>query len=381
MPLNELAEDTLASVNLDQIRGRLTGVGSALLLALSIGCGGGTDGKPVAPPTTPASPVTPAPEPPAKPTGIHVSDRGQDFVEWTWDPVEGATGYEADVFLAGSALDERTSVHTEEPSYRWEGLAPSTSVRIFVRAVRQTAGGRAVSLWSDIGTGLTKEPITRLGTCSNERELALEWERGEFFLVSKWNPDRPFRVWVEEEEILEGGNELGRPDFLFEEVLEPLRDAAYRIEERLGYPIFDPFNLLSSQPSRTEPVIRVLRWTPVGLRDPPWDANCLPATHAPMSAIAGRAEMTYNDPYFFDPTITCSGFVQDRTDETIIHELGHLFGMKHFLRPGDTKVQQGGVYMSDPLTFHKEHDDSDYFLLQEDIDAIGCIFPHPDYPR
>ncbi len=267
------------------------GFAPVLLLAFCIGCGGGTDGKPVAPPATPAP--APPPEPPEAPTGIRVSDRGEDFVEWTWDPSEGATRYEADVYLAGSSVDERTRVHTEEPSYRWEGLPPRTAVAIFVRAVRETAGGRAESEWAGPAGALTLSADIPVGACSDERQLALDWELDPI-LVPAWDPERPFRVWIDEGPIRTGGDRIDRPDFLEEEVLEPLRDVADRIKERLGYSIFDPTDLLLSRPSAGEPVIGV-RVTEVRASDPPWDPDCA-VTVSPMSAIPGTAEVVYNEP-------------------------------------------------------------------------------------
>ena len=42
---------------------------------------------------------------------------------------------------------------------------------------------------------------------------------------------------IDTEAVSYGGNLIGRPDFLEEEVLQPLRDVARRLQERLGYPI------------------------------------------------------------------------------------------------------------------------------------------------
>ena len=36
--------------------------------------------------------------------------------------------------------------------------------------------------------------------------------------------------------------------------------------------------------------------------------------------------------------------------------------------------------ISEPLTLGPESA-RDYFLLVEDLDNIGCVFPHPDFPR
>ena len=45
---------------------------------------------------------------------------------------------------------------------------------------------------------------------------------------------------IDTEAVSYGGNLIGRPDFLEEEVLQPLRDVARRLQERLGYPILHP---------------------------------------------------------------------------------------------------------------------------------------------
>ena len=314
-----------------------------------------------------------------KPTGIRLADRGPDFVEWSWDPVEGATSYEAHLGLKETPVDERILVEIEGPSYRWEELAPLARVLIFVRAVRETAGGRAVGEWSDVGHAITLPAHTPVAACSNERRQALRYEAGAF-LAEAWDPATPFRVWIDEEAIRRGGERLGRPEFLEEEVLEPLRDVADRIKERLGYLIFDPDDLVPTRPSRREPVIKVFT-APDRHQDPPWSAACAPATMSPMNASPSTGSILYNEP-FFNPLITCSGYVEDRTDETIIHELAHDLGMRHHPSAGDRDAMfRGGVVMSEPLTFHKAYDDADVFWLPEDIDAVGCVFPHPDYPR
>ena len=255
-----------------------------IALLLSAGCGGGVDGKPIAPPTTP-SPV-PAPEP--------------------------------------------------EP-----------------------------------------EPEPEPGVCTDEREHALAWELNPL-LVPGWNPERPFRVWVDEAAIRSGGSQLGNPNFLEEQVLEPLRVVADRIEERLGYPVFDPYDLLPSKSSE-EPFIKVHRLDGLAPRDNPWDPRCAPATHPPISAAPAIATVFFND-HFFDPAITCSGFDSIRRGKTIVHEMAHVFGMKHAVSAGDgSSEQRGGVYMSESLTgsFFFSRDD----ILPEDIDALGCVFPHPGFPR
>ena len=140
----------------------------ALLIAAA-GCGGDTAGTPAAPPaaTTPA-PAQP-PTPPGQPTGIRVVEAGLDFLVWAWDPVENATGYEAHAFPHGTPVSQRPPLQvTAEPTFRADGLEPDTVMMFFVRAIRETAGGRAVGPWSDPGTGETlpppSPPMTVTGT-------------------------------------------------------------------------------------------------------------------------------------------------------------------------------------------------------------------------
>jgi len=354
---------------------------AAIVAAASLGACGSDSGSTDSPPPVPTAPTPPPapPEPPSQPTGIRVTDRGEAFIEWSWDRAEGATSYEAHAFPEGTPADERPPLETvAEPTFRADGLEPGVAYGLFVRAVRETAGGRAVSAWSGTAA-LTLAREAPPPACSNERQLALDWAQTAI-LVSAWDPERPFRVWIDEEAIQAGALRLDRPEFLEEEVLEPLRDVADRVEERLGYAIFDPYDLQLSPPSAGEPVIAV-RVTEDRELDPPWDPEC-GVTISPMNAIPWTAEIVYNEP-FFDPSVTtCRGFVEDRTDETVIHELWHLFATKHSRSVDDWSSRlRNGLFMSDPLTSHREYDDSDVFLLPEDIDAIGCVFPHPDHPR
>ena len=86
-------------------------------------------------------------------------DVGTDFLVWAWDPVQGATSYEAHTFPYGTPASERPPLQvTVEPTFRADGLEPDTLMEILVRAIRETAGGRAVGPWSEQGTGQTLPP-------------------------------------------------------------------------------------------------------------------------------------------------------------------------------------------------------------------------------
>ena len=47
------------------------------------------------------------------------------------------------------------AVEVEEPVFRLDGLEPGARYSVYVRAVRENAGGRAIGPWSDHGTGET----------------------------------------------------------------------------------------------------------------------------------------------------------------------------------------------------------------------------------
>ena len=104
----------------------------------------------------PSTPPQPSLEVLGQPTGIRVVDVGADFLVWVWNPVQNATGYEAHAFPDGTPTAERPPLQvTVEPTFRADGLEPGTLMGIFVRAIRETAGGRAVGPWSDYGTGMS----------------------------------------------------------------------------------------------------------------------------------------------------------------------------------------------------------------------------------
>ena len=116
------------------------------------GCGDGDS-----PPTTPAPAPSPppAPEPPAVPSRLAVSARGPTYLVWAWDPVEGATGYEAQ-FSADPVFDDadRTSTVTD-PTFRVEDLTTGSSGSLRVRAQAGAANARLRSAWSEPVAGAT----------------------------------------------------------------------------------------------------------------------------------------------------------------------------------------------------------------------------------
>ena len=114
------------------------------------------------PPVAPATPVAepPSADPPAVPTGLRVSASGEDFVEWTWNAVEGADGYDVQ-FSANEAFtdeDEVIARTAEQISYRRQGLAVGSRAFLRVRSASGSRDDRITSDWSTHVTGMTAEP-------------------------------------------------------------------------------------------------------------------------------------------------------------------------------------------------------------------------------
>ena len=151
--------------------------GWALLLTMFLGaglmiaaCGDEEAPTPTTPTPAPAPPPAPAPEPepepdpPAVPTGLVVTERGADFIEWKWTPVEGATGYEVQ-FSANEAFtdeDEKVNRTAEQITYRRTGLAAETNAYLRVRAYVGEGDARVESAWSTHVTGMTTAPAPEL---------------------------------------------------------------------------------------------------------------------------------------------------------------------------------------------------------------------------
>ena len=139
--------------------------GWALLLALLLGagmmisaCGEEEVPAPTTPAPPPAPPPAPAPEPtpeptgPATPTGLRAS-AGAGYIEWTWDAVEGAFGYQGQ-FSADAQFTDADQTYII--------VAPKTSHRVHDQAsgyfrVRSGTGTSQADLqfsdWSDAVSG------------------------------------------------------------------------------------------------------------------------------------------------------------------------------------------------------------------------------------
>ena len=339
----------------------------ALLIVVAANCGAGTDGKSVAPPTTPQVAPEPPPEAPGQPTGIRVVEVGQTFIVWAWDPVEGATGYQAEVFLAGLPPGQRGDpIITEEPTVRADDLEPRTEMEIFVRAVRETAGGRAVGPWS--ANSPVAQTLPEPLVCTDERERATTFSP---VLLPKWD-GTPFRV-----DMIRNFPESVTEDDLVQ-LLAPVGLLADKIERQLGYRILEMGDLI--------PV-------PVGV-PPGWNEDeAAFRRNCPLPRERGQIQGFYmDDTNGGAPTARAQGNVRCESfsylspglgpgrwpcpgcylDGVTLHEIFHVLGFVHdddydFLARGE------GVAMSNALTRGGGRDAE--AVLWSDIDLLRCIFP------
>ena len=148
--------------------------GWALFLILFLGaglfvaaCGDEEVPTPTTPAPTPPPPAPepepepePTPEPPAVPVGLRISASGVDSITWTWNAVEGATGYVVQSNM-DEMWDETDTVLfglvpvTTETTYTRTGLEPGTTVYARVAAAAGTAEAPLVSAFSTHVTGMT----------------------------------------------------------------------------------------------------------------------------------------------------------------------------------------------------------------------------------
>ena len=144
---------------------------------------------PPAPTPPPAPEPEPAPEPPAVPVGLRISASGMDFIEWSWNAVEGVSGYDVQ-YSANEAFteeDETIARTAEEISYRRDGLEAGASAFLRVRAAAGMGEERVTSDWSTHVTGMTAEPEPEVPAApAAPANLRLK-ERGSDFIEWEWD--------------------------------------------------------------------------------------------------------------------------------------------------------------------------------------------------
>ena len=154
--------------------------GPALLLGLALGAGLALSGcsDDSAPAPAPAPAPTPAPPDPTPtlgaPAGLKVADTGSDFIEFSWEAVEGATGYEIQLSRTAGDFSSVSTATVTGTMHKFE-VEPETTAYARVRA---TAAGVS-SDWSASVTGVSMAAPIRLGvplpTVSSTGPDHIEW--------------------------------------------------------------------------------------------------------------------------------------------------------------------------------------------------------------
>ncbi len=304
--------------------------------------------------------------------GVRVVSRGESFIEWAWLPVEGATGYEADVFPEATPPEEREEpVATVEPTHRRDGLEPGAPYAIWIRAVAENAAGRSLGAWTrgDVGWTATTDSsdTTPPAACGDELARALDYQGA--VLPREWS-GVPFRYDVIESEDPEVTAYL-------RDQLDVVDVLAGRIEDRLGYRIIEAGDVIGPLPGLPPDSHRDSRCSSarlpgqiIGFLIP--DRPDFHRGGGASEASPWCATVTYFRHEQFDD-------LRPALAEAVVHELFHDFGFKH--DDNDREPENVGIFMSRDLTGRIFETGEDWRVTAGDLDALGCVFPHPDFPR
>ena len=139
--------------------------GLTVLLALMLGAGlvlsgcGDDDSTTTTPAPAPAPAAPAQPDPVGVPGGLTVSATGEDFIEFSWEAVEGASGYHIQMSLTEGDFSSAMMNTVTATMHRFT-VAPSTTAYARVRA---TMDDRE-SDWSDAVMGMSMAASLTLGT-------------------------------------------------------------------------------------------------------------------------------------------------------------------------------------------------------------------------
>jgi len=265
-----------------------------------------------------------------------------------------------------------------EPTFLADGLESGIPMWIFIRAVFDSARGRDRGPWyRNITHTGSLPPSGPPGTheCSTEREDVLAFESGNR-MATEWNPRRPFRFNFDEAALRQCGENLGLPDWYEMDIVGRIASAQADFEARLGYPIFEAISATDGP--------GVITVTAMPRADSMEEEECgeWPSSSAYARVRdgiivfpAGYCDLTCRPPrkveWQSEPTVQTG---------TVIHELGHILGMRH--RDRGEPWDSGSRFMYG-LEMSGELDSVEYkprTFTAFDIDRLGCAFPHPDFP-
>ena len=308
----------------------------------------------------------------ARVTGVRIADVGTDFIEWVWDPVENATGYEAVPHLRDTHRDDRTTYRVSEPALRVDGFEPGSLVFVSVRAVRTRPNEQEVGLagpWSD---RVTTQTDSRSGPFSGAecREKRAQVEAWGGAIPDEWT-GKPFVFYFDRTFLPESEVEKAA------QVIETAERMSAYIEDQLGYSIVEVGGWVDLPGGVTHAC---------GSRYHGWRR---PGT---MVAIVTSETHPRGCPSLPDPCASASNacgvvnywedHVHNGRDGIIVHEIFHLLGFTHSRLPlsnGSPHSWQSppgkGIPMSVKLTSSRHAHPSDLSLTFEDVEALRCIYP------
>ena len=166
-------------------------------------CGEGDAPLPTVPGARPPPGTQPQVPPPAVPANLRVSASGVDFVEWTWDAVEGVDEYHVESSENETFANAHEALRTpDQLSYRREGLEADARVYLRVRSVIYTGQNLVASEWSEPVAGMTAPPLPGLVVTPREFSL-VEGETAELRVRLATQPTASVTVAVSVQALLE----------------------------------------------------------------------------------------------------------------------------------------------------------------------------------
>ena len=242
--------------------------GAALVLALMAAAGFGLagcgdDSSTTTPAPAPAPPPAPAaPDPVAVPGGLKVTAGGHDFLEFGWEAVEGASGYEIQLSLKEGDFSSVSTAAVTTTMHRFP-VKPETTGYARVRAHE----GERQSEWSETARGTSAAapipPVTLMAP------LPAVSGRGPDFIEWSWEPVAEALRYEVRVAATEEGLDAASPETITETMYrvaaEPETERVLRVRAVAGTeesPIVSEWSDAVSGMSAAAPIPFVVSLTP-----------------------------------------------------------------------------------------------------------------------
>ena len=131
-----------------------------------------------------------------------MTDRGDNFVQWQWNPVSGAAGYQVQLSIGDNTFtppDEQASLGADQIAVRFEDeqLAPGTTVYLRVRAFSGSAASPTYGPFTGAVSGMTSGAAPAPADDDRDRLVALYVATGgeDWKNDGNWMSDRPIDEW------------------------------------------------------------------------------------------------------------------------------------------------------------------------------------------